>query len=163
VRTDDASHPWFNDYPKMGIWPDGLYMTANMFEGNTFREVRIWAFDRSDLESGATLRSVVADLSTTTYFSLLPSNLRGAVPPTGRENLLVSESQTAFAFQVFKFHVDYSGSGSTFTGPTNVNQTSYTVAAPTVPSPANSLDSLRERLMMQAQYRNIGGIESLWV
>ena len=23
----------FNDYPKMGIWPDGLYMTANMFDG----------------------------------------------------------------------------------------------------------------------------------
>jgi concanavalin A-like lectin/glucanase superfamily protein/Big-like domain-containing protein len=164
VRADDASHPWLPDYPKMGIWPDGLYMTANMFQNAAiFREVRAWAFNRSDLESGAILRSVVVDLNTTTYFSLLPSNLRGAAPPAGRENLLVSESQTAFAYQVFKFHVDYSGSGSTFTGPTNVSQTSYTVAATTVPSPANSLDSLRERLMMQAQYRNIGGIESLWV
>jgi hypothetical protein len=164
VRADDASHPWLPDYPKMGIWPDGLYMTANMFQNaSIFREVRVWAFNRSDLESGATLRSVVVDLNTTTYFSLLPSNMLGAAPPAGRENLLVSESQTAFAFQVFKFHVDYSGSGSTFTGPTNVSQTSYTVAATTVPSPANSLDSLRERVMMQAQYRNIGGTESLWV
>ena len=25
VRADDAAHPWFPDYPKMGIWPDGLY------------------------------------------------------------------------------------------------------------------------------------------
>ena len=33
IRTDDAAHPWFPDYPKMGIWPDGLYMTANMFDG----------------------------------------------------------------------------------------------------------------------------------
>src|ERR1700730_6511696 len=24
-RADDAAHPWFPDYPKMGIWPDGLY------------------------------------------------------------------------------------------------------------------------------------------
>lgn len=23
-RADDAAHPWFADYPKMGIWPDGL-------------------------------------------------------------------------------------------------------------------------------------------
>ena len=163
VRTDDATHPWFADYPKMGIWPDGLYMSANMFQGDTFREVRVWAFNRADLESGAPLRSVVVDLNTTTYFSLLPSNLRGASPPTGRPNFFVSESQTLFAFHVFKFHADYSGSGSTFTGPTNVSQTSYTVASSTVPSPANSLDSLRERLMMQAQYRNLGGTESLWV
>ena len=107
VRADDAAHPWFPDYPKMGIWPDGLYMTANMFQGlSTFKEVRVWAFNRADLESGATLRSVVVDLNTSAYFSLLPSNLRGAAPPAGRENLLVSESQTAFAFQVFKFHVD---------------------------------------------------------
>ena len=95
VRADDAAHPWFPDYPKMGIWPDGLYMTANMFQGlSTFQEVRVWAFNRADLESGATLRSVVVDLNTSAYFSLLPSNLRGAPPPAGRENLLVSESQT---------------------------------------------------------------------
>jgi len=75
----------------------------------------------------------------------------------------VAESQTAYQFQVWKFHVDYSGSGSTFTGPSLVSQTSYTVASSTVPSPGNSLDSLKERLMMQAQYVNINGTESLWV
>ena len=58
----------------------------------TYQEVRVYAFNRSDLESGAALRSVVADLNSAAYFSLLPSNLRGAAPPAGRENLLVSES-----------------------------------------------------------------------
>ena len=164
VRADDASHPWFNDYPKMGIWPDGLYMTANMFSGaGVFQEVRVWAFNRADLESGASLHSVIVDLGSTTYFSMLPSNLRGALPPAGRENLMVSKSQTAYAFDVFKFHVDYSGSGSTFTGPTPVSQSSYGTIANTVPTPGNSLDSLADRLMMQAQYRNIGGVKSLWV
>ena len=44
VRADDAAHPWLPDYPKMGIWPDGLYMTANMFLGAaTFQAVRAWA------------------------------------------------------------------------------------------------------------------------
>jgi hypothetical protein len=164
IRTDDAAHPYFPDYPKMGIWPDGLYMTANMFQGaTTFQEVAGWAFNRADLESGAPVRTVVFDMNTPAYFGLLPSNLRGAAPPAGRENLLVSESETLYAFEVFKFHPDYDGSGSTVTGPTNVSQTSYTVAPATVPSPGNSLDSLRERLMMQAQYRNLGGAESLWV
>jgi hypothetical protein len=174
IRADDASHPWLHDYPKMGIWPDGLYMSANMFcfapepgcsSGGTYKEVRVWAFNRSDLESGAPVRNVIVDLDTDAYFSMLPGNMRTAVgaPPAGRDEFLVSESQSLFAFEVFEFHVDYSGSGSTFTGPTNVSQASYTVAAPTVPSPGNSLDSLRERMMMQAQYTNIGGAESLWV
>jgi hypothetical protein len=164
IRTDDATHPWLADYPKMGIWPDGLYMTANMFNSaGVFQEVRVWAFNRSDLAAGLTVRNVVVDTATTTYFALLPSNYRGVPPPAGRENLLVTESQTLFAFHIFKFHVDYSGAGSTFTGPTNVSQTSYTVAPASVASPANALDTLRERLMMQAQYRNIGGVESLWV
>jgi uncharacterized repeat protein (TIGR01451 family) len=164
VRTDDATHPWFADYPKMGIWPDGLYMTANMFLGTgTFQEVRVWAFNRADLESGSAPRNVIIDLNTNAYFSLLPSNLRGAAPPAGRENLLVSESENTYDFEVFKFHVDYFGMGSVFSGPTSVSQTHYTTASSTVPSPANNLDSLEERLMMQAQYRNINGVESLWV
>jgi hypothetical protein len=163
IRADDADHPFFPDYPKMGIWPDGLYMTANMFDGGAFQEVSGWAFNRTDLESGAPVRWVGFDLNTPLYFGMLPSNLRGTAPPAGRENLFVSESLTLYAFEVFKFHPDYDGSGSTVTGPTHVSQTSYTVAPSTVPSPGNNLDSLEERLMMQAQYRNIGGNEALWV
>ena len=166
VRADDASHPWFPDYPKMGIWPDGLYMTANMFQGaSTYREVRVWAFNRNDLESGAPLRSVVMDTNSASYFSLLPGNMRTAAgaPPPGAPNYLVSESQSSWAFEVWKFHVDYSGSGSTFTGPFNVSQATYNGSSGTVPSPGNSLDSLFDRLMNSAQYSNIGGRESLWV
>jgi hypothetical protein len=164
IRTDDITHPWFGDYPKFGIWPDGLYMTANMFDTLAqFREVRVWAFSRAELEAGADLHSVVVDLNTNGYVSLLPSNLRGAAPPAGRENLLVSEDLLTFDFDVWKFHVDYIGGASTFTGPTKVDQTVYNVAPLRVASPVNQLDTIRERLMMQAQYRNIGGAESIWV
>ena len=64
---------------------------------------------------------------------MLPSNMRTAAgaPPAGSPNYFVAESQSAFAFHVWKFHVDYSGSGSTFTGPTNVSQASYTRRAAT--------------------------------
>jgi Concanavalin A-like lectin/glucanases superfamily/Bacterial Ig domain len=163
IRMDDAAHPFFPDYPKMGIWPDGLYLTANMFQGAAFQEVAGWAFNRTDLESGAPVRWVAFDMNSPLHFSLLPSNMRGAPPPSGRENLLVGESLLFYAYEVFKFHPDYDGSGSYVTGPTNVSQTSYTAAPATVPSPGNSLDALGERLMMQAQYVDIGGTESLWV
>lgn len=165
VRTDDASHPWFPDYPKMGIWPNGLYMSANMFSTSSFQEVRLWAFNRSDLESGSPLRQVVVDLGTNSHFSLLPANLRGSAPPAGRDELFVAESIQAFAFEVFSLHVDYAGNTSTLTGPTDVSQSAYSFPAhlPLVPTPQNSVDSLTDRLMMQAQYRNFGGTESLWV
>jgi hypothetical protein len=167
VRTDDPSHQWVAaDAPKMGIWPDGLYMTANMFDAdNVFTEVRVWAFNRSDLESGAALHQVVVDVGSPDYFSLLPSNLRGTAPPAGSPNYLVSESTGAFEFEVWKFHPDYTGNGTTFTGPTNVAQANYTYAPLTVPepSPGNGLDTVSDRLMMQNQYRNLSGAESIWV
>jgi len=175
IRTDDATHPWFADYPKMGIWPDALYMTANMFSPTTYQEVRIWAFNRADLESGLPVRTIIVDQGNVNVASMLPGNLRGLTPPANRENILVSESSTLFAFEVWKFRPDFvTPASSTFTGPTNVSQTSYTVAPTTVTSPANSLDTLRERVMMQAQYRRLGALngalqcvtpctESIWV
>ncbi|HZY46040.1 MAG TPA: hypothetical protein VFF70_14980, partial [Anaerolineae bacterium] len=32
IRADDAARPWLPDYPKGGVWPDGLYFSANMFD-----------------------------------------------------------------------------------------------------------------------------------
>src|ERR1700736_3868792 len=170
VRADDAARPYLPDYPKMGIWPDGLYMTANMFacldsscNSATYQGARAIALNISDLVSGATLRSVVADLSSS-RFTLLPSNYRGTPPPAGRENLMVAESGSTYAWEVYKFHVDYAvPSNSTLTGPVNVSQTPYTGAADPVTSSGNNIDTLADRAMMQNQYRNIGGVESLWV
>jgi hypothetical protein len=171
IRADDASHPWFPDYPKMAIWPDGLYMTTNMFlcgdarcSSSTYREARVYAFNINDLVNGSPLHSVVADTNSN-VFSLLPSNYRGTPPPAGTPNYVVAESVTAFAWEVYKFHPDYSVPGnSTFIGPTSVSQSSYVGAQDPVPSPGgNNTDTLADRAMMQNQYRNINGVESLWV
>ncbi|MEO6392036.1 MAG: carboxypeptidase-like regulatory domain-containing protein, partial [Pyrinomonadaceae bacterium] len=150
-----------------------LYMSANMFDclnascsSATYQEVRAYGLNIQDLISGATLRSIVVDTNSTARFTLLPSNFRGTAPPAGRPNYFVGESSTLFAWEVFRFHVDYvTPASSTFTGPTNVAQASYVTAATTVPEPApgNATDTLAERMMMQNQYRIIGGVESLWV
>jgi len=166
IRADDTAHPWFPDYPKMGIWPDGLYMTANMFDSSSnFRESRVYAFNINDLVNGATVRSVIVDNAN--EYSMLPSNYRGTVPPAGTPNYVVAESSTSlYAWRVYAFQPNYSNpASSTFLGPINVSQASYIVAANTViePSPGNATDTLADRAMMQNQYRNINGVESLWV
>jgi hypothetical protein len=98
IRADDTTHPWLPDYPKMGHWPDGLYMTANMFDcltpncsSATYRGVRVWAFDRTDLVAGAPVDQVIVDISASgcatnvdpCYASLLPSTMTATAPPAG--------------------------------------------------------------------------------
>jgi len=55
-----------NDYPKFGIWPDGLYMTSNLFSfgaGSAFKGVRVWAFNKAQMYAGApTVQNVSFDV-----------------------------------------------------------------------------------------------------
>src|SRR5438128_5519152 len=78
---------------------------------------------------------------------------------------MVVESSTAFAWNVYAFHTDYAvPTNSTFVGPIIVSQASSAFAPGFVPEPSgNNTDTLANQAMMQNQYRNIGGVESLWV
>ena len=160
----------FPDYPKLGVWPDGLYLTANLFRGNNFRNVRVWALDKAQMYAGAVATSVLFNLPSTTQgasiFTGLPSTYHTVTgtPPAGRPNF-ISVVWSAKLARVWKFHVDWNNpSSSTLTGPSNVTLASWGIAPSSVPAKnGNSLDTLRERLMVQSQYTNIGGVESLWL
>jgi hypothetical protein len=171
LRADDPTHNFLNDYPKLGVWPDGIYMSANLFDcvnncgaSTTYRGTRLWAINRDDLYSGAALRVVLFDVGPT-YFSLLPSNFRGAAPPVGAPNYFVANDLSVFALDVWKFHVNWvTPNTSTLTGPTQVPIAFYNDPPATIPAlGGNGLDSLGTRLMAQNQYKNLGGVESLWI
>jgi hypothetical protein len=160
------------DYPKLGIWPDGVYMSVNMFAypaGGSFQNVRVYAFNKAQMYAGTpTVQSVSFD-APSSEFTLLPANarLQTGTPPAGSPNYFASVWNFLNVVGIWKFHVDWNSiSTSSFTGPFNsVTATSwsqYTLLAGTVPSPANRLDTLYPRLMVQNQYSNSGGVESLW-
>ena len=159
------------DYPKIGVGSDAIYMSANVFASTgtqPFQNVKVWALNRADLESGIAPRTVSFDIPQivggTTVFSLLPVNLRGMAPPAGRPGMFVSIWGTTAA-RVWQLAADWNNLGaSTLTGPSNVPVGSFSVGPTTVPQlSGNSIETLTYRLMMQAQYRNIGGTESLWL
>src|SRR5258708_38201765 len=83
IRADDAAHPWLPDYPKGGVWPDGLYFSANMFCescGGGYKEARAYVYNRLKMEAGATLAAndaQVVDTNSTARFTLMPSSVRG--------------------------------------------------------------------------------------
>jgi hypothetical protein len=175
IRADDASHPWLPDYPKGGVWPDGLYFSANMFDcldagcsSATYKDARAYALNLQKMEAGLplTANDVQAVDTSASYFTLMPSNARRTQPPANTPNYFVSEDQTLYRWDVFKFHVDFTTPTNTsLTGPTQVSQASYALAASTVaePSPGNNVDTLADRMMFLNQYRRINNSESLWV
>jgi Carboxypeptidase regulatory-like domain/IPT/TIG domain len=158
------------DYPKLGVWPDGIYMSVNMFayaSGGAYQNPRVYAFNKAQMYAGApTVQSVSFD-APSSDFTILPSNarLQTGTPPLGTPNYYVSTADYLNALTVYKFHVDWNRvSLSTFTGPdVPVAATSWPNASVgTAPTPGNSLDTLEIRAMMQNQYANFGGVESLW-
>jgi hypothetical protein len=164
-----------NDYPKFGIWPDGLYMSANMFgfsANGSFANVRVWAFNKAQMYAGAPTAQVVTFNAAKvsgggTNFTLLPSNarLQTGTPPAGRPNLFAALTGFTNVVRIWKFHVDWNNvANSTFTGPTDApTGATWAVGPSTVPElEGNTLDTLTYRAMMQNQYTNIGGVESLW-
>ena len=167
-----------NDYSKFGLWHDCLYMGANEFDittnPETYLGVAFASFSRSDLYSGAALTYSLGFLGTApgfVPFTLIPSNNQGkganAAQP-GTPNYFVSESGTAFEFEVRKFTAGANcGGGGTLSTVTSVSQASYPFSTfgNVVPQPntTNMLDNIDDRIMQKVQYRKIGGVESLWV
>ncbi|MEK6302004.1 MAG: C25 family cysteine peptidase [Acidobacteriota bacterium] len=159
-----------NDYPKFGIWPDGIYMSANMFAfpaGGGFQGTRVWAFNKAQMYANTPTVQVVSFKPPTAEFTLIPANarLQAGTPPAGTPNYFSVVWQFTNAVSIYKFHVDWDRiSLSTFTGPDIVIAPASWIDAPsTVPAQGgNNNDTLGRRLMMQSQYANIGGVESLW-
>ncbi len=161
--------PNFNDYPKLGIWPDGYYFSFNMFNGNTFVGARACAFDRTNMLAGAAATQVCFQESSSVG-SLLPSDLDGTIaPPAGEPDFYMNFGTNLL--NLWRFHVDFTTpANSTFTGPTTLPVAAFTAACSgggtCIPQPntSNKLDSLADRLMYRLAYRRFSdGHESLVV
>jgi hypothetical protein len=153
---------YMNDYPKLGVWADGWYMSANMF-GNTFA-VRVWALDRASAISGGPLNEQYFDCTDNNICaSLLPANVRGNLPPDGSPEYF-ADIMPPNSLNIWQFHVDWNNpSNSTFTGPVTLQVADFQFGQD-VPqkAPGETVDSLGDRMMFQLQYRNINGVESLY-
>ena len=161
----------FNDYPKMGVWPDGYYTTFNMFNaaGTAFQGAKICAYDRAKMLTGAAAAQQCFNTSTS-FGGLLPSDLDGSrLPPAGSPNYVLALGSTANTLAFWKFHVDFTTpANSTFTGPTTLATAAYSEACgggTCIPQSGTTqqLDSLADRLMFRLAYRNFADHEALVV
>jgi hypothetical protein len=160
----------FNDYPKLGVWSDGYYISYNIFNnGQTFAGSKVCSFDRSKMLVGDPTATQQCFQLSNAYGGLLPADLDGTTPPpAGSPNFFLNFGVNSL--NLWKFHVDFANSANTtLTGPTNIPVASFNAACSgggaCIPQPGtkNKLDSLADRLMYRLAYRNLGGAESLVV
>lgn len=118
----EFTYPAFNDYPKMGVWPDGYYISFNIYnDQDRFIGSRACVYEREKMLKGSPARQQCFQLSST-FFGLLPSDLDGATasiadadgnangpaaPPAGAPNYFVAVGRDSRSLDLWKFHVDW--------------------------------------------------------
>ncbi len=176
--TADATGSWyrysfpyafFNDYPKLAVWPDGYYTTFNDFDAVTsvFSGATTCAYNRSAMLTGAAATQQCFTTSTL-YGGVLVAGVEGATAPAAGTAAYAIAQDTSTAMALWRFHVDWA---------TPANSTWTMQSAPAVSSwaaPCNNtggtcipqtgttqkLDTLGDRAMYRFVYRNVGGTDT---
>lgn len=168
----------FNDYPKIGVWPDGYYMSMNQFTpSDSWAGAGAVVFERDKMLAGLPARMVYFDLFpvNASFGGMLPSTVDGlTLPPAGSPAYFVEADDGDWGWvtdrlHIFEFHVDWTDTNaSTFSGPLVLETASFDAnlcnsSQNCIPQPGTTrkVDALSDRLMYRLQYRNFGDHEAL--
>ncbi len=157
----------FFDYPHLGVWPDGYYMSMNIFNsaGTAYLGPQAFAFDRTKMLAGQPATFVASALGGSNEETYLPADLDGSIlPPAGAPATFVfwPGGTSANMYRVFHFHADFvTPANSTFTAFQAVPSAAFTELCPgaraCVPqlggTGANAIDAIGDRLMFRLAYR----------
>jgi len=177
VNTTLCHCRMMTDYPKLGVWPDGYYLSFNMIWNGNYEGVGACVFDRNSMLNGSAATMQCFLKTGTSYGSILPADLDGATPPpTGSPEYFLNFDGNDQSLDLWQFHVNWTTpSNSTFTGPTSIPVAAFTEACgetvvefnystgDCVPQAGTSitLDSYGDRIMYRLAYRNFGTHQSL--
>jgi len=173
------SNTKLNDYPKLGIWPDGYYLAVNQFNELTltYAGQGVAVFEREKMLAGLPAAMVYFDLYAVDpdLGGMLPADVDGAAPPGGTPAYYAQIDDDAWGqavqdqLQIWRFSVSWGNpSASTFTGPSvlatapfDSNLCGYDRNCIPQPGTPSKLDAISDRLMYRVQYRNFGTHETL--
>lgn len=167
----------FPDYYKIGVWPDGYYVSANF---NGPNEALAAVMDRANMLNGnpAGIVEFAAPTLVNNFDVLIPSTVVGETPPpAGTPNFFYRQVDAdiiggAFdRLELWEFHVDWTTpANSTFTGPTDIptapfdsSTCGYDPSVPCIEQPgtAQLIDAIQVAPMYRFPYRNFGDREVL--
>lgn len=168
----------FPDYPHYSVWPDGYYLTANKFSGNT-----TYVLERDEILAGAANPQIVGfDLpgvsnNPNTVFSPEPANLTGVSFPADLPGYIVYLQDDGWGggitfdhLKIWEIEMDWANtSNSTISAPLEVPVDPFdSVFAPfgtgdvAQPGTSQKIDMIGGIISYAANYRSFGTHNS-WV
>ncbi len=171
----------FNDYPKIGVWPDAYYLSANEFT-NSFEGAVAVAFERSQMLNGGQARMVKfgpLGCGAECFYAIMPSDLDGPAPAAGTPNTFVMSfddetwgtGDKSDGYRLWNFAVDWSNpAASTFTSLGQVdapefdaNMCSFSAACIHQPKAGERVDTFAQATMYRAQFRHFADHDAIVV
>lgn len=172
--------PAFPDYPKVGVWPNGYYITT--YEGD---RLGLYVLERSKALAGLTARSLRASISSLTPSPgirdtrWLPADADGDAPPPGGAiarhyafrsvDASQDTSNPTDRLEIWYSDVDWDGNTSGTLLTTITDSFRLITCSPGIrdciaqPGTTVKLDALTNRPMSRLQYRNFGDREAMVV
>ncbi|MCX6282830.1 MAG: T9SS type A sorting domain-containing protein [Bacteroidetes bacterium] len=148
----------FPDYPKLAVWPDGIYMSSNNFASGTGSPAGTGAacLDKAAMYAGlpATMQYFSLPYSYGGAWAVLPSDCDGVYPPLGTPNFFGYLNSGHIT--IYGFHVDWTNPGnSSYTLLTSITVASYNGSVSDIPQPGTTykLDPIPGRLMFRLPFR----------
>jgi hypothetical protein len=160
----------FNDYPKIGVWPNAYYASFNMFrdlgtkdaQGNEqfeFKTPRVCALERQKILQGLPAHMQCFDPPAR---SMLPADLDGTLTPAFDSPGLFMD-YTVDALRIWQMKVDWKNpQKSTLSRPVELQVEPFIEACHSEgciaqPNTEQTLDASGDRLMYRLAYRRFGG------
>ncbi len=120
----------FFDYPHAGVGRDAIYMGANIFRrsggpfgGYTFKEARVWAFDKAAMYAGQAAASASKGLATsedTPQPLHLHGWTQGTWPTSGPHYFFTNTNYNGDTYSVFSWSNPFGGGSLTKVGTVNL-------------------------------------------
>ena len=171
--------PYFPDYPRPAVWPDGYYIPTstsdNRISPTVATQKHACVADRVAMLAGKPATEQCIIVENVNFFN--NADIDGkALPPRGAPNIMIAgggrQLDTLLAdsvVNVWQFHVDWKDPSKTkIDGPTAIKVAPYSYLCGgqltnCVPQPGveRRLDSQGDKIMSRLVYRRVGGHESI--
>jgi carboxypeptidase family protein len=159
----------FFDYPHLAVWPDGYYMSDNVFNaaGTAYLGPQPFVFDRAKMLVGQPATFQTRAALGSSIDPILPADLDGSTPPPANAPETFVRYPGFGTYQTYHYQVNWatpaSSTWTTFASPAAAGFSQVCGGGACVPQSGttSTLDTLGDRLMFRLAYRNFGDHESV--